>query len=218
MTAITLSLGDRLALALFLAESDSISAMPRNGKQFQDEFEAGLSRNISVRLDQLRDDKTFEDWQAKISLQPELVAKLKAIAKSQRQIRMFLGSISESLANGSLRLVLTEQPEPGDLCLVPSMKLAVAIVFLRLAHPDHGESMKDWTKAGRVLFRQFEDDASGELLLDANAVIGEKHPNPTEFVHAQRLLILTKMLEDQALSGPDIGAMLGSGELQFAEY
>lgn len=218
MTILTLNLGERLVLAMLLAEADGVLAIPDGGQE-QHALEQNVATSLDARLKQLADDATYEQLLRRAQAVPETEARLAELAKLGTAIESLIGqSLADSLASGALRLVPVERPEIGDYCVVPCMKLAAAIVYLRLAHPEAGSSMREWLPAGRELHRQFALDASGALFRKVAEFIKSKHPSGAQYVQAQQLLLIEYMFAHRAVTSSDLGSMFQDGELVAARF
>lgn len=218
MTILTLNLDERLALAILLAEADGVAAMPDEGQE-QHALEKNVSTSLVARLEQLADDATYEQALRRARADPEIEARLAKLAKQGTLIEVLIGQgLTDNLASGSLRLVPVERAQTGDYCVVPCMELASAIVYLRLAHPEAGSSMRAWLPAGRELRRQFALDASGALFRKVVEFIKSKHPGGAQYVQGQQLLIIENIFAHRAIMSSDLGSMLQSGELVAARF
>lgn len=218
MSILTLNLGERLVLAMLLAEADGVAAIPDEGQE-QHALEQDVATSLGTRLKQLADDATYERALRRAHAVPGTEARLAELAKLGTAIETLIRqSLTDNLASGALRLVPVEQPQIGDYCVVPCMKLATAIVYLRLAHPEAGSSMRDWLPAGRELRRQFALDASGALFRKVAEFIKSKHPGGAQYVQAQQLILIEYMFAHRAVTGSDLGSMFQSGELVAARF
>jgi hypothetical protein len=215
MKAIKLVVGERLALALLLAESDSISDMPDHGEELVG-FQRGLANNLRIRMSQLEaDDDAFNRLAAAVKADHTQNSALRKIVNSQNIIEAQLQQgVMIGLGNGSLNMEVSEAIE-GDYCLLPDSKLALALALANIQQPNRVPH--DAMTEARSIYRSFLSDGGGEMVKAAAATIESSHPGWSS-PHARQLVnLMDALLSSRAISTSDIGPMVDSGELVFSK-
>jgi hypothetical protein len=213
MKVIKLVVGEPLALALLLAQSDSASSVPDEGEEVAT-YEQRVATSLKIRLTQLQDDKeNFARLSAAIKADSKHRSALQEVIDSQRVIELQVqDGIVSGLGNGSLDMTLAEA-RSGDYCLVPDLKLALALAFTNTQQA--GRPPIDAMNAARALYSSFVSDSSGEKLKAAAAAVESVHKGWSTFDVMRLLSLMEALLTSQAIPNSEIGPMVGSGELVF---
>lgn len=218
MIATVLELSERAALSLFFAHADSVNAMSEGG-QVREDFEYVLAQNIEMRNAQFSDDAVFTQFREAIKSDPAMEDRLQVEKRRPEIIRAFAvnGDVVENIKNGVLSIAVKKDLSRGDLCVVPSMKFAIAMVYLRLESQEPNQSMGSLMHSARKLYARFLNEKDTTLFAKVTGYIETKHPEGPAFVEAQLLPIVQKLLAEGVLTAQLILSMLASGELLVRE-
>jgi len=215
MKVLRLAVGERLALAMLMAEGDTVSATPDDGMEV-DEYQRTLSKNLVARIRQLQDDAVFQRLVDAVKAHPPLHSALLEKINSQQVIELQVqNGIKASLSNGSLDIDFVDF-KPGDYCIVPEEKLALALTF-RLMQ-ELTEAPTNSLNEARTLYKDIVDDGSGAKLRALVESIEAKYRGGSRLGGGALLRLMETLITSQAFAARDVGPMLGSGELVFRKF
>lgn len=212
-----LILSDRLALAMLLADADTLASTPDG--EYLDVYKKRLAENITRRLDQLSDADLVSKLHKRFEIDSEFSSKLRAIHINPDYIRPLVTRAPyESLANQSLQVEPTSEIAPGGFYLAASTQFAIAVLYTRLSKTSEDESMKDWVSSSRSLYKKFQADKSGDTYKTAVQLVNEKNQEGPNFVLSQvTLAIVSRIIQERVFQPPEFVALLQTGELSFQE-